>query len=156
MAAGDVTVFDEALAYMMDGGWASGDTIRCAICDNTTTPVASAAVPAVGSGGTTNYTEVGTAGSYTAGGISLGTWGALITEANGVLTFDSTTNPSWTQDANNDVDAYWGIIYNDTDVSNRAIAFVQLAGTTNTGVAVDMSAGALTITWNANGIFTIQ
>jgi hypothetical protein len=66
------------------------------------------------------------------------------------MKFDSDTNPTWAQHASNDVDAYWGIIYNDTDGTDRAIAFVDLGG------PVDMGAGDLTITWNASGIFTIS
>jgi hypothetical protein len=148
MAQGDLTVFDEAKAYMVDGGWEAADDIKLAICDNTTAPTAGDAVPSI-SGGTTNYTEVGAAGSYTAGGTSLGNLGTLVTEAAGTMTFDSATNPTWAQNASNDTDAYWGIIYNDTDATNRAIAFVDLGG------PVDMTAGDLTVTWNASGIYTI-
>ena len=148
MAVGDVIVFDEALAYMIDGGWEPADVIKCAICDNTTTPIAAAVVPSLG-GGTTVYTEVGAAGSYVAGGTSLGALSVVVTEAAGLMTFDSATDPTWAQDALNDIDAWWGIIYNDTDVTNRAIAFVELAG------PVDMQAGDLTITWHVDGIFTI-
>lgn len=144
MAAGDVTVFEEAKAYMIDGGWEPTDTIKVAILDNTTTPTAADTTPALG-----DYTEVGTAGTYTAGGTSLGDLGTLVTEAGGTMTFDSSTNPTWAQDGSNDADAYWGLIYNDTDASDLAIAFVDLGG------PVDMSAGDLTITWNASGIFTI-
>lgn len=145
MAAGDVVVFDEAKAYMIDGDWASTDTIKCAILDNTTTPAAGDTTPALG-----DYTEVGTAGTYTAGGTSLGSLSTLVTEAAGTMKFDSSTNPTWAQNASNDVDAYWGLIYNDTQVGDPAIAFVDLGG------PVDMSAGDLTITWNASGIFTIS
>ena len=144
MATGDVTVFDEAKAYMIDGGWEAADDIKCAILDNTTAPTAADTTPALG-----DYTQVGTAGSYVAGGTSLGTLGTLVTETGGTMTFDSATNPSWAQHASNDVDAYWGLIYNDTDAGDLAIAFVELGG------PVDMSAGSLTITWNASGIFTI-
>lgn len=144
MAAGDVTVFEEAKAYMIDGGWEPTDVIKVAILDNTTTPTAADTTPALG-----DYTEVGTAGTYTAGGTSLGDLGTLVTEAGGTMTFDSSTNPTWAQDGSNDADAYWGLIYNDTDASDLAIAFVDLGG------PVDMSAGDLTITWNASGIFTI-
>ena len=144
MATGDVTVFDEAKAYMIDGGWEAADDIKCAILDNTTAPTAADTTPALG-----DYTEVGTAGSYTAGGTSLGTLGTLVTEAGGTMTFDSATNPTWAQNASNDTDAYWGLIFNDTDAGDLAIGFVELGG------PVDMSAGSLTITWNASGIFTI-
>lgn len=144
MARGDVTVFDEAKAYMIDGGWEAADDIKVAILDNTVTPAAGDTTPALG-----DYTEVGTAGTYVAGGTSLGNLGTLVSEAGGTMTFDSATNPTWSQDAGNDADAYWGLIYNDTDAGDLAIAFVDLGG------PVDMSGGDLTITWNASGIFTI-
>ena len=144
MARGDVTVFEEAKAYLLDGGFESADDIKCAILDNTATPTAAFATPAL-----SDFTEVGAAGTYTAGGTSIGNLGTCVTEAAGTMTFDSATNPTWAQDASNDTDAYWGLIYNDTDAGDRAIAFVDLGG------PVDMQAGDLTITWNASGIFTI-
>lgn len=144
MARGDVTVFDEAKAYMIDGGWESADVIKCAILDDTTTPAAADSTPALG-----DYTEVGDSGTYTAGGTSLGDLGTCVSEAAGTMTFDSATNPTWAQDGSNDADAHWGLIYNDTQAGDPAIAFVDLGG------PVDMSGGDLTITWNASGIFTI-
>jgi hypothetical protein len=144
MARGDVVVFDEAKAKMLDGDWASTDHFYCAICDNTTVPAISTATPVLG-----DFTEVGTSGTYAAGGTDLGALSALVTEADGTMTFDSTTNPTWAQNASNDTDAYWGIIYNYTDTGKDAVAFVDLGG------PVDMTAGDLTITWNVNGIFTI-
>ena len=144
MARGDVVVFDEAKAKMLDGDWASTDHFYCAICDNTATPTAATATPVLG-----DFTEVGNSGTYVAGGTDLGALSALVTETDGTMTFDSTTNPTWAQNASNDVDAYWGIIYNYTDAGKDAIAFVDLGG------PVDMTAGDLTITWNGSGIFTI-
>lgn len=145
MAQGDITFFDEAKAFMIDGGWEAADDIKCAILDNTTTPAAADATPALG-----DYTQVGSAGTYVAGGTSLGNLGTLTTEAAGTMTFDSATNPTWAQNASNDVDAYWALIYNDTDTGDLALCFVDLGG------PADMSAGDLTITWNASGIFTIN
>ena len=144
MAQGDITFFDEAKAYMIDGGWEAADDIKCAILDNTTTPTAADATP-----GLADYTEVGAAGSYTAGGTSLGNLGTAVTEAAGTMTFDSATNPSWAQNASNDTDAYWALVYNDTQVGDPALCFVDLGG------PIDMTAGSLTVTWNASGIFTI-
>ena len=144
MARGDVTVFDEAKAKMLDGDWASTDHFYCAVCDNTATPTAAFATPTL-----SDFTEVGTSGTYVSGGTDLGALSALVTEADGTMTFDSTTNPTWAQDASNDTDAYWGLIYNYTDAAHDAVAFVDLGG------PVDMSAGDLTITWNNSGIFTI-
>lgn len=144
MATGDIIFFDEAKAYMQDGDWASTDDMKLAILDNTTTPAAADATPALA-----DYTEVGTAGTYVAGGTSLGNWTTMISEAAGTVTYDSATNPTWAQDGSNDVDAWWGLIYNDTQVGDPALAFVELGG------PVDMSAGALTVTWNASGIATL-
>jgi len=145
MAQGDVTIFEEALAKMLEGDWASADHFYCAILDNTATPAADTATPVLG-----DFTEVGDSGTYVAGGTDLGPLSDLVSEAAGTMTFDSSTNPTWAQDASNDTDAYWGLIYNYTDAGKDAVAFVDLDG------PVDMTAGDLTITWNASGIFTIS
>jgi len=144
MAAGDLVVFDEAKAYMIDGDWASTDDFYCAICDDTTTPAAADGTPVIG-----DYTQVGAAGTYVTNGTNLGALSVLVSEAGGTMTFDSATNPTWAQDGSNDVDAYWAIVYNFTDAGKDALFFVDLDG------PVDMSAGALTVTWNASGMFTI-
>lgn len=142
MAVGDVTVFNEAKGYLLDGGFEAADTIKIALCDNTTAPTASTTTPTLA-----DFTQVGTSGSYVSGGTSLGTLGDAVTVTGGTAKFDSSTNPSWAQHASNDTDCSWGIIYNDTDGTDRAIAFVELG-------TADMQAGTLTITWNASGIFT--
>ena len=144
MARGDVVVFEEAKAKMLDGDWAASDHMYLAICDNTVSPTAGTATPVIG-----DFTQVGAAGTYVNNGTDLGTIATLVAEAAGTMKFDSDINPTWAQNANNDVDAYWGIIYNFTDAGKDALAFVDLGG------PVDMSAGALTITWNDSGIFTI-
>jgi hypothetical protein len=144
MARNDVTIFNAAMAKMLDGDWASTDHFYCAICDNTATPAADTATPTL-----SDFTEVGNSGTYTTGGTDLGTLADLVAVASTTMTFDSSTNPTWAQDASNDTDAYWGVIYNYTDAAHDALAFVDLGG------PVDMSAGDLTITWNASGIFTI-
>lgn len=144
MARGDIVFFEEALDDAFFTGWAAADDIKCAILDNTATPTAADATPALG-----DYTEVGTAGTYSAGGTSIGAWGTLSVEAGGTLTFDSGTNPTWAANGSNDNDAYWALLYNDTQAGDPAFAFVDLGG------PVDMSAGVLTVTFNASGIFTI-
>ena len=147
MATGDVVVFEEAKATMIEGGWEATDDIKLAICDNTVAPTAATGSPALAL-----FTQVTAAGTYTTGGTSIGDLQTCVSEAGGVMTFDSATNPTWAQDASNDVDAYWGIIYNDTQTSptiDPAIAYVELGG------PVDMQAGSLTVTWNGSGIFTI-
>ena len=144
MARGDLVVFEEAMAKMLDGDWASTDHLYCAICDNTATPAASTATPVIG-----DFTEVGAAGTYVAGGTDLGTIADLVTEAAGVVKVDSATNPTWAQNASNDTDAYWAVVYNYTDAGKDAVFYVDLGG------PVDMTAGPLTVTWNASGMYTI-
>jgi hypothetical protein len=144
MARGDVTVFEEARAYLIDGGWEAADDIKCAVLDNTTAPAVADGTPALG-----DYTQVGTAGTYVAGGTSLGNLGTCVAQTSGVMMFDSATNPTWAQNGSNDVDAYWGLIYNATQAESPAIAFVDLGG------PADMSTSVLTITWHANGVFRI-
>lgn len=144
MATGDITWFEEARTLDYFAGWALTDDIKVAILDNTTTPAAADATPALG-----DYTQVGAAGTYTTGGTSIGNWGTVWSEAAGTGTMDSTTNPTWAQDASNDTDAWWALIYNDTQAGDPAMAFVELGG------PVDMTAGSLTVTWNGSGIATL-
>ena len=144
MATGDIVWFEEARTLDYFAGWATSDDIKVAILDNTAAPAAGTATPALG-----DFTQVGAAGSYTTGGTSIGDWGTVWSEAAGTGTMDSATNPTWTQNASNDTDAYWGLIYNDTQAGDPAVAYVELGG------PVDMSAGSLTITWNASGICTL-
>jgi len=144
MATGDLVVFDEAKAKMVEGNWASTDNFYCAICDNTVTPAVGDTTPVIG-----DYTQVGAAGTYTTNGTDLGALSTLVSEVAGTMTLDSATNPTWAQDASNDVDAYWAIVYNFTDAGKDALCFIDLGG------PVDMTAGALTVTWNASGLYTI-
>ena len=149
MARGDLIVFEEAKALMIDGGWNAADEMWVGLVTNSPAVVASAAVPAYGSGGTTNFTPIATAGNYAAGGQLLDTLANCVTEAAGVMTFDDTgANVSWAQHASNPATAMFAIIYNKTS-GNSALAMLDLGG------PIDMTAGDLTITWNASGIFTI-
>ena len=148
MARNDITFFEEALDNAFFNGWGASDDIKLAICDNTAAPTAATTDPALAL-----FTQVTAAGSYTTGGTSIGAWDTLSVEAGGTLTFDSATNPTWALNASNDTDAYWAILYNDTQttpIADPAILYIDLGG------PVDMQTGALTITWHANGIFTIS
>lgn len=139
MATGDFILFEEFDAF---GGIHDFDThvFKFAILDNTLAPTAADTTPALA-----DYTQVGTAGNYVAGGATVT---ASKSEAAGVWTIDFTTNPTWAADASNDTDAYWGLLYNDTATGDPAIGFVELGG------PVDMSAGSLTYNWHASGAFT--
>jgi hypothetical protein len=141
MARDDFTVFNKAKLAMLDGTHdLDTDVFKLALLDNTVAPTATTLTPNL-----SDFTEVGAAGTYTTGGTTIT---CTLAEAAGTVTFDSTTNPNWAQNASNDTDAYWGLIYN-TSASNAAIGFLDLGG------PVDMTAGDLDVTWSASGIFTM-
>ena len=151
MAAGDLSLFNQAKAYMLDGDFGSTDVVKLALITSAVTPSDADAVPGMNAGATTTYTEVTAGGGYTAGGETLDTIANCVTEAAGTMTFDDTgASVTWTQNASSPTDARYGIIYNSSDTGlERALAWIDL------GATVDLTAGDLTITWNASGIFTI-
>ena len=142
MAAGDIIWFNAARSLSYFAGWAGADDIRIQLVDNTTTPAANTATPALG-----DFTAV----TSQEGSQSLGTWASGWNDATagGTGILDYATNPLWVQDAGNDTDARWGIIYNDTRAGDPAIAYVDL------GAVVDLTAGQLGINWNAGGLATV-
>lgn len=146
MAIGDLIVFEEAKAYMLDTDLLAADEIWVGLV--TDVCVVSDALPAYGAGGTTNYTAIATAGAYAAGGLLLDTIANIVTEAGGVMTFDD-TGPSvtWAQNGASPQDARFAVIYNHT----TKLCYVMI----DLGAAIDMQAGDLTITWNGSGIFTM-
>lgn len=150
MAQGDIIVFNEAKAKMVDGNWASSDTFNIALITDTTRPTAATITPVFG-----DFTEATPGGSYAANGEGLDTLANLVTETGGVMTFDDTgATVVWLQNASNPTNASWGLIYNFTDAGKDALAFIDL--TTDGGTTpADMTAGDLTITWHASGIYTI-
>ena len=151
MAAGDVSVFDEAKAYIIDGGFSAADTIKVMLITNAVVPTDADAVPGRNAGATTTYTEVTAGGTYTTGGETLDSLANCVTEAAGTMTFDDTgVDVTWLSNAGNPTDARYGIVYNSSETGlERAIAWIDL------GQVVDMTAGDLKITWNASGLFTI-
>lgn len=148
MATGDITVFEEAKATIIEGGWEPADEIWIGLVTNSPAVTAADTIPAYAAGGTTNYTAIATAGNYAAGGLLLDTLANIVTEAGGTMTFaDTGASVTWAQDGSNPQTAMFGIIYHKT--TGLAIAMIVLGG------PIDMQAGALTITWHGSGIFTI-
>ena len=99
----------------------------------------------------TDYVEV-SGGGYTAGGILLNvTW----LEAAGVNTFDSTIDPSWTQNGTGPVNIVAGLVYSITEVANDAIGFIDLTDDGGT-TPISLQAGDISITWPATGLFDIS
>jgi hypothetical protein len=145
MARGDLTVFNEAKAKMLDGDWASTDHFYCMLITSAVVPSASTTTPT-----TADFTEVTAGGNYAAGGVDLGTLATIVTEAAGIMSFDSTINPSWAVNASNPINAAYAIVYNYTDAGKDCLLFIDLAG------PINMTLGTLSITWNSSGLFSIE
>ncbi len=142
MAVGDLVIFDEAKLALLDGTHdLDTHAFKVALITNATVPAAGDLTPVLA-----DYTELAATGGYTAGGIALT---VSLTEAAGTVTFDFTNNPVWTQNGASPVNAYYGLVYNNTNAGKEALGFVDLAG------PVDLTAGDLTLTWDAAGFFTL-
>lgn len=149
MAQGDYITFNQAKLDILNGIFdLDTDDIRLGFTNSTTTPTATTAGPHWGGTGTTNLAanEVN-GGNVPVGGFVL--TGETLTPAGGTVTWDDTGNVSILQNVANPNNARWGILYDNTDVNKRAIGYLDLGGVT------DMTAGDFTVTWNANGIFTL-
>ena len=144
MATGDVTIFEEFVDQIGEEKHNfDSDTLKLGLIDNSTPPTAADATPTW-----SDYSgnEVSTAGGYTSNGETLTT--VTWQEASGTATLNA-DDVSLSQDGSGFTDAYWGILYNDTEATDMAIAFVELGG------PVSEQAGDITISWNATGILTI-
>lgn len=147
MATGAVKWFASALTDLGNKVHSLGaDVLRLGIVTATTVPAIGTAAPHWGGAGTTNFatTQVSTGGTQYTGPKALAavTW----TQVANVPTLRA-SDVAMTQDALGFTNAAYGIIYNDTDVNKRALAFVEisLAGTAM------LTTGALTIDWGGAG-----
>lgn len=144
MARGDLTIFNKAKEWEGDGTFDyDTNTFKMAILDNSTTPTAAMATPTLAS-----FTEVGTAGTYSAGGFTCTmTWA----EVAGVVTLDSVSVPTWNANGSNDNDAHWAVLYQSgthNSIADACLLFVDLNG------PVSMITNKLTLEFDALGAFT--
>ena len=145
MASGDIKWFSGALlALGTKVHNLSADTIRMGLITSTTAPAISDTDPRWGAGGSVDFstTQVTPGGNYATGGPTLAsvTW----TNVAGVATLRA-TDVSIAQHASNPTNARWGIVYNDTDASKRALGFVDL------GSVRVLTTGAFTVDFGGAG-----
>ena len=144
MAAGDLTVFDEAKKNIGNNNFDLSGTTDFSCMLITTIPTASDGTP-----DSSDYTEVSGGTEYTAGGVALSTtWN----EAAGTVTFDSSVNPSWTQDASGPANIRAALIYSET-ATEDALCFIDM--TSDGSTAISLVDGDITITFDAAGLFTL-
>ena len=153
MATGDVTIFNSFREEIGDAVHnLSTNAFSFALANNTSPPTQTTAVPHWGGTGTTDLsTNVVSpvTGGYT-GPVNVST---TITDnwsiATATAKFD-VDDVALLQDAGGFTNAYWGVIYNNTPASKRAICFVEMGG------PVSLVSGDVTVTWNAAGVFTLS
>lgn len=150
MAQGDLHLFNEYSDQLLKGTHnlaAGGDTIKVALI--TTLPLITQTTPTL-----SDFTEVSGGTSYVAGGASIAAGQSVSQVSGSNYKYDSTTNPSWSQDGSGPTNIVAALIYN-TSASNVAIGFIDMtvdAGST----PISLQAGNVSITWNASGIIQVS
>lgn len=146
MATGSIKWFQEGILQLGNKVHnLSSDVLQLGIVTTTTVPTLATAIPHWGGTGTTNFAtnQVTTAGGYT-GPITLAsvTW----TNVAGVLTLRA-ADVVIPQNASGFSNGAYGIIFNSTDASKRAIGYVELSAA---GTATIVT-GSLTLDWQGAG-----
>lgn len=122
----------------------ASDTLKVGFITSAVTPAIADTDGRWGAGGSVNYAtnEVTPGGNYSTGGVTLAS--VTFTNVSGVPTLRA-TDISIAQHASNPTNARWGVLYNDTDASKRALAFLDF------GSARDLSSGAFTFNFGGAG-----
>ena len=139
MARGDAVTFEEFVLYFGKGEHDfSSDTFNVYLITNASAPTAADVDPTYD-----DWTECTPGGAYSAKGSVIGS--TTYTEAGGVGTFDG-ANVTWSKTAGSPTDAYYAVVFNDTNGSDRCVQYIDLGG------PVSIVDGDLVITWHADGI----
>ena len=143
MATGTVKWFAQALADLMNKQHdLDSDDLRIAIVTAATVPAVATAAPHFGGTGTTNFatTQVATAGTSYTGPVALANKSISLGATGPTFRADVV---SLAQDAAGFANGAWGIIYNNTDASKRALAFVELSA----AGAASLVSGPVSVDW---------
>lgn len=149
MAQGTLTTFEEFRLNIGDGSHdLDNDSFKVMLITNATVPTAADTTP-----DSADYTEV-SGDNYTAGGEALTTtW----TEVGGTASFKVTSGTvTWTYHATGPNNIYYAIVYNTTHAgTNDAVAFIDMTADSGT-TPISLQDGDITLTFHANGIFTLS
>lgn len=137
MAAGPWLFYDEGLEDVLDGTVdLDSDTVQCRLHDAAYTP---------SDADTSASNELSTANGYTAGGV---TCTIVVAQTGGVVTVDSTTNPSWAASGS-------GISAATAVIRTSANSQPLLRSVLNSGSNITAASGNnFDITMHASGLFT--
>lgn len=149
MAAGDIKWFAAGLLQLGSKVHnLTSDVLKLGIVTSATVPGIDTAVPAWGAGGSTNFStnQVGTGGGYT-GPITLAS--VTFTEIGSAPKVPTlrATDVVIPQNASGFANGAYGIIYNDTDASKRALGYVEISS----AGAASIVSGSLTLDFQGAG-----
>lgn len=135
-----ISLYNHTAKLFAEGSNAAADTYKLKLYSAATFDATNTTLVGV------TGTETTTATGYTAGGQALANVAVTTTTTNDAK-FDA-DDVTWTASGGS-IDAAYAIIYNDTDVNDPPIAFIDFGGTQSAGDGTDFK-----VVWNVNGIFT--
>lgn len=150
MAQGDIHWFGQGLFECLSKQHdLANDVLKLSIVDASITPTITTVLPHFGGAGTTNFAsaQVPTGGSSYTGPITLAN--KTLVQVAGVTKLRADIINA-AQDASGFTNGRWGIIFNFTDASKRALGFVDLGG------VISLVSAPLAIDWNgvSNDVLT--
>ena len=148
MAQGDLTLFNDFSQEVLSAEHdlaTGGNGVKVALI--TTLPTAGTSPNDL-----SDFTEVSGGTSYVAGGAEINSGMAVTSVSGSTYKWDSSVNPSWTQDGSGPTNIIAALVYN--TVSSTGIGYIDM--TTDGGTTpISLQAGNVSITWNASGILTL-
>lgn len=135
-----ISLYNHTAKLFADGSNLAADTYKLKLYASATFTASDTTLAGV------TGTEATTGTGYTAGGQALASVSVTTVTTNDAK-FDA-DDVTWTASGGS-IDAAYGIIYNDTDLLDPPIAFIDFDGTQSAGDGTDFK-----VVWNANGIFT--
>ena len=160
---GDLFVFEDFNLEFHQGGHkfhdaagSGGNSYKFMLCsdDPDTFPGGASAFLASSSIRKVDFTEV-TGTGYTAGGVALQ---LEATRSGAVVTIDNDSSgqpdPSWSQNGAGPTGIKIGVVYDDSHVDKRAVAYVDMRDGGTSGTAISLQSGDISYTFNASGLFT--
>lgn len=135
-----ISLYNHTSSRFASGANAVADTYKLKLLSAATFDATHATLVATGG------TEATAGTGYTAGGQALANV-AVSTVTTNDAKFDA-DDVTWTASGGS-VEASYGIIYNDTDVDDPPVAFIDFDGAQSAGDGTDFL-----VRWNASGIFT--
>lgn len=134
-----ISLYNHTAKLFADGSNAAADTYKLKLYASATFDATDTTLAGI------TGTEATGGTGYTAGGEAL-TNVAVTTVTTNDASFDA-DDVTWTASGGS-IDAAYGVIYNDTDVNDPPIAFIDFDGTQSAGDGTDFL-----VVWNINGIF---